>query len=748
MNKRKIISKLLLILIITFVVIGSISVFLFNYHVKKRELELLNESVNNTVKFLEKAYQLPLWNYENSEIVALNTALLNNDYIVAINLFDEEYNLIAAHKKAGKDYNGLTVENDNIKADINDESHIFKRSFKINYLGHSIGIAELFYTNVYTIESVNNSSLAVSIAHIMLMLSLMLIVYIFTSTNILSHIIKLAKISQTIADKDDYSLRLKTKLNDEIGILYGSFNMMLEKIEQRDIKRDIIEKELLHMQRYLSNIIHFMPSILITLNNDCVITEWNNSAENYFKISHKQACGKQLSEIVPEFMPYLKYFEAKHESIDFNRQRLNGSVMNVQIYPIKNPELENIVIIAEDVTELENKNSQLQQAQKMESVGNLAGGVAHEINNMLSGIIGILSIMKYNINKQNNISLDKLKEYHDMMESSANRAAYIVQQLLSISKKQEFSLFPIDLNQPISNVATMCKSTFDKSIEISVNYHAGEAIANASAMHIEQVLLNLCINASHAMTIMRDTGQEFGGVLTIEIQKIKADQFFVLTHPEAEQIEYWRLLVADTGIGIAKDDVTKVFEPFFSSKTNGYGTGLGLTMVYNIVKNHRGFVDIYTEDGMGTNVYVYLPVYNSGKKIRKEEQKEMFVKGEGCILLAEDEAIVMKTAKEMLEICGYSVMTARDGEECVKIYKEKTQQIDLVILDMVMPKKSGKETFTELKEINEDVKVVLSSGFKRDERVNEIMQMGVKGFIQKPYTIDVLSRIVASLVRY
>jgi CheY-like chemotaxis protein len=201
-------------------------------------------------------------------------------------------------------------------------------------------------------------------------------------------------------------------------------------------------------------------------------------------------------------------------------------------------------------------------------------------------------------------------------------------------------------------------------------------------------------------------------------------------------------LVADTGVGIEKELITKIFEPFYTTKNKDMGTGLGLTMVYNLIKQHHGFVDIFSEIGIGTNVYVYLPVHHMKFKASNIQKHEKIYKGEGTVLLVDDELFVRKMAREMLETCGYYVMTANNGNECLDIYKSQSHKIDLIILDMIMPQKSGKDTFIELKAFDENVKVLLTSGFKQDERIKNITNMGIKGFIQKPYTLEQLSKTV------
>jgi len=740
------IYKLLYILIITFTIISGITISAFNQTTRKRELTLLEQSIFNTIKFTEKAYQLPLWNIDVTEIEALNKALLLEDIIVSINVFNESRFFISGLKKVESNGRHETVKLDYPFVLGDHEKHIYKKRFSVIYNNNKIGDIEIFYTDKIALEQIKTRNMAMVGTYLILMVALMIIIYIYISTNILKPVTSLSVLSNKIAKEKDYSLRLKTHLKDEIGQLYNGFNFMLENIQERDINRDKMEKELLLIKNYLSNIIQSMPSILVTIDINNRITQWNNSAENYFRIPSIQALGEDLSRVVNVFDSFLDEFKKQLEPKYYNRQHINESILNIHIYPVRNPELENIVIMAEDVTEMEKKDEQLQQAQKMESIGNLAGGIAHDFNNILGGIIGTLSIMNFNIEKNHQIPLEKLTDYLDLMDKSANRAADMVQQLLSLSKKQELSLAPLDLNLTLKHVVKICKNTFDKSIEFVVNPYEVPAITYASPSHIEQVILNLCINASHAMTVMRKKDADIGGVLTLSISKVMADHFFIQSHPEAEPIEYWRILIGDTGVGMDSKTIAKIFEPFFTTKGKSVGTGLGLTMVYNIVKHHNGFVDVYSEVNIGSNMYIYLPVYKKELEEKVVKHTENYLQGQGTILVADDEPFVRRIATEMLEMCGYHVITANDGEEAVKLYKDNMNKVDMVLLDMIMPKKSGKEAYLEMKTLNENVKVLLSSGFKQDERVKSILKSGIQSFIQKPYTIEKLSKAVYEIM--
>lgn len=400
-----------------------------------------------------------------------------------------------------------------------------------------------------------------------------------------------------------------------------------------------------------------------------------------------------------------------------------------------------------DVTEKLQMEEQLLQSQKMEIIGTLAGGLAHDFNNVLSGITGTLSIMQFEITKNQQISMERLRKHIEMMERSGQRAVDMVQQLLTLSRKQETMFAPVDLGGAVKNVVKICKNTFDKAIDIKVDIQADRSMVSADPTQLEQILLNLCVNAGHAMTIMRPEGQNPGGKLEISCDKLRADEHFCMTHPEARQIDYWRLSVRDTGIGMDGKTIAKIFVPFFTTKEKGRGTGLGLSMVYNLVRQHSGFIDVYSEPGLGTTFNVFLPVlYRKGVDVAQERAVEI-ARGEGLILVVDDEEVLRHVARSILETCGYQVITAENGEEAVAVFRERHAEIRAVLLDMVMPKKSGDQAYLEMKKIDPNIKAILSSGFKQDERVNAILNSGIQSFIQKPYTMEKLSQTIANLLK-
>ncbi len=377
----------------------------------------------------------------------------------------------------------------------------------------------------------------------------------------------------------------------------------------------------------------------------------------------------------------------------------------------------------------------------MESIRNLAGGLAHDFNNILGGISGALSILDHKLNKSNQKLYSELKKYIDLISKAASRASDITRQLLTLSRKQELSMQPVDLNDCIRDITDICMNSFPKSIIINSEYYKKTAQTWADSSHIEQVLLNLCINASHAMTIMREDDTEKGGNLNISLANIKTDCHFKQENPEAVEDEYWEISVGDNGVGMDRDAILKIFDPFFTTKKTG--TGLGMAMVYNIIKQHSGFVKVYSEKRSGTTVKIYLPVYKkiSGKDTESAENKKIYYSS-GLIMIIDNEIMMRQITGEILKECGYTVILYGNSQDAVNKFRERNDEIDLVILDLIIQGSKAENTITELKKIKDNCRIILTSGQPYNDKIESIMMHGADRFIQKPFSLYSLGKIV------
>ncbi|MGD0885776.1 MAG: response regulator [Thermodesulfovibrionales bacterium] len=385
--------------------------------------------------------------------------------------------------------------------------------------------------------------------------------------------------------------------------------------------------------------------------------------------------------------------------------------------------------------EREQIREQLYQAQKMEAIGTLAGGVAHDFNNMLQGILGYVSLLKIKISES-----DPIFKPLSVIERSAEKAAELTKQLLGFARKGKYVLEPVTLNDIVDDVIKIVSRTFDRAIEIKTALQRDLWTVEADRSQIENVILNLCLNARDATPA--------GGILRIETvnQEIREEE---IPYPWFKAGRYSVLKISDTGMGMAEEVKKHIFEPFFTTKEKDKGTGMGLAMVYGVVKNHDGFITVDSEPGKGSAFTIYLPVVEKEPAKIKTEVKEI-PHGQGTILVVDDEEFIRNLATDILHELGYKVLHAANGQEAIDVYTLRKDEIDLVILDLIMPKMGGAEAFQKLKGIDPGVQVLISSGYGLEEKTGEMInEEGIVGFIQKPYHIidiaEVLKHVLSSI---
>ncbi|HOP63244.1 MAG TPA: ABC transporter substrate binding protein [Spirochaetota bacterium] len=402
--------------------------------------------------------------------------------------------------------------------------------------------------------------------------------------------------------------------------------------------------------------------------------------------------------------------------------------------------------ILEDVTEKKKMEQEHRHAQKMEAIGTLASGVAHDFNNALGGLVGIISILDNKLRSGLPIPHEKLFEYINIMRESGEKGVAMVHRLLAIARKKDAEYSPVDLNAVVKRVVELLVGAVDKTITVNPVYYGKNATIFADASQVEQVLLNLCINAGHAMTIMKSSCNEWGGTLAIIVNRIQGDKYLFPELSGSSEKEFWCISVTDTGVGMQEDVRCRIFEPFFTTKGEGFGTGLGLSMVKKIVTEHNGFIDVYSEPGTGTTFKVYLPVSHEEPDHVEIPEVNVFPMGEGLILVVDDEPVMLKVACEILRECGYETVTAENGSDAVKIFSERHREIAVVVMDMAMPVMSGITAYREMRNIDPSVKVLITSGFRQDVRVRDVLGMGADGFIEKPYTLEKIAYALKDVI--
>ena len=406
--------------------------------------------------------------------------------------------------------------------------------------------------------------------------------------------------------------------------------------------------------------------------------------------------------------------------------RKDGSTFRVEISTSTVAYRDGLAIqgLIRDITERERLENQLRHSKKMEAIGTLAGGIAHDFNNLLMGIQGRTSLMLMDSDTSHS-DFEHLKEIEDYVKSAAD----LTKQLLSFARSGKYEVKPTDLNELIKKSSEMFGRT-KKEITIYKKSQKDIWAVDVDQGQMEQVLLNLYVNAWQSMPV--------GGDVYIQTKNVTFGDEYVKPF-DIKPGKYVKISVTDTGVGMDKITQERIFDPFFTTKEMGRGTGLGLASAYGIIKNHNGFINVYSEKGEGTTFNIYIPA--SEKEIIRELKFDKdIIKGDETVILVDDEDMIIDVGKELLKKMGYKVLIAKSGKAAVELYEANKDEIDMVILDMIMPEIGGGDTYDRLKEINPNIKALLSSGYSINGQATEILERGCNGFIQKPFNIGELSK--------
>ena len=509
----------------------------------------------------------------------------------------------------------------------------------------------------------------------------------------------------------------------------------------RDVtERKIMEAELVQTKKFLQNIFDSSIDGIISTDLEGNVLYSSSRAKDILGYEREEPFGKKVyvhyENGVEDAKKIMKELKKKGELREYEMRfkKKDGEWVDINLSGsyLKNEKGKVIgtLGIYRDISDKKRLEAQLQQAQKMEAIGTLAGGVAHNFNNLLMGIMGYTSLMLLGTDPDHP-NHKRLKNIEKQVESGSK----LTSQLLGYAREGRYEVNLISLNQLVEETSDTFGMT---KKEITVHQELSEKLygIKADQGQIEQVLLNLYVNAADAMP--------GGGDLFLKTINV-ADKDITGKPYKVKPGNYVLLTVKDTGVGMDKETKDRIFEPFFTTKGLAGGTGLGMASAYGIIKGHGGYVDVDSKIGEGTIFSICLPATEKMIKKKKVLSNEL-VKGKGTVLLVDDEEMVLDAGEETLKHLGYEVLLAEDGQEALELYKKNQNKIDMVLLDMIMPVMGGGETFDRMKEINTNVKVLLSSGYSIEGEAKEILKRGCDAFIQKPFKPEQLSQKIREIL--
>src|SRR5579871_1752081 len=551
-------------------------------------------------------------------------------------------------------------------------------------------------------------------------------------------------------------------VNDEIGRLERTLKQTSEllaqqgeelrqahsqletRIQQRTAELSHANEELRQSNQVREAVLQSSPLAIWATDLEGRVTFWSPAAERIFGWAEAEVIDKPLPIIPPdqtdEYRLWLDRFRQGEAlaSVERSRVRKDGTRIEVTIWtaPLRDAagRISGALAIDNDVTEHKQLEEQLRQSQKLEAVGRLAGGVAHDFNNLLTVITGYAEMLIMEVEDD-----QSLRDYAQEIQYAASRAGALTAQLLAFSRRQISQPRILDLNEVVSHSIKLLRRVIGEDIEIATHLQPELGRVKADPTHIDQLIMNLVVNARDAMAR--------GGKLTIETANQMLDREYSGRHIGVQPGPYCMLAVSDTGTGMDAATRSRLFEPFFTTKETGKGTGLGLSIVYGIVKQNGGEIMVYSEPGKGTTFKIFFPMAVVPEAFAVEEERTTEARGSETVLLCEDEAAIRKLVHAMLTRCGYQVIDAERPEEAVQLATKHTDDIHLLLTDIVMPQMSGFDLAKEIRQVRPRIQVLYMSGYTDNQVSRSWVLNPDTPFIQKPFTAAALSQKVREALR-
>ncbi|MCD9185061.1 MAG: PAS domain S-box protein [Pyrinomonadaceae bacterium] len=511
------------------------------------------------------------------------------------------------------------------------------------------------------------------------------------------------------------------------------------------IRYDITERKLAEERiRQQASLLDKAQDAILVCDLKFQIIYWNKGAERIYGWTVGEVLGKDIcdllcggnTEVLQQAQTALEEKgEWKTETKHFTKTGKNVTVesrwtmvRNEQNQP------DYILITNTDITERKQIEQQLLRAQRMESIGTLAGGIAHDLNNILSPIL--MSVEMLQLGEHD----EETHRWLSIARENAERGADLIRQVLTFARGMEGERISVQIKHIVKDSIKVLQETLPKSITVKYEIDPELHIVSADPTQIHQVLMNLCINARDAMPN--------GGTMTVKARNINLDENYARMNIEAKEGEYVLLSVSDTGTGMSADIQKRIFDPFFTTKELGKGTGLGLATAMTIVKSHGGFINVYSELGKGTQFTVYLPTVESERSAKTVSKAQSLPRGNGeMVLVVDDEENILEITRVTLEKFGYKVVTAVDGTDAIAVYAQRGNEIALVLTDLAMPYMDGMAMTRALRKINPNLKVIATSGLTTNEQTAEMQALNINAFLPKPYTGETLLVTMAEILK-